>query len=399
MQFVVLALSDSAGIVTLPVDAASESEARRRAESLGYRVVSIEARQQALPGLRRFFPGRAGFSLLLFCQHLVALLGAGLSLVEAMEALARQEPEGEAKAVLSGLLAALRGGYSLSVAMEGQSAHFPAYFVAMLKASEQTGGVAESLDRFVRYRQQLDGIRTKVRGALIYPTVLLAAGALVSVFLLGYVVPRFSQIYDGKVDDLPWLSVLLVRWGRVVIEHGVALSVAAGGSAAVLVWGLTRRATHAWLLEQAWRWPAIGARLKMYQMARFYRTMAMLLRGGMPVVRAIELAQGLLAAALSRQALAAASAIREGQSTLDAFGQAGLVTPIAEQMLLVGERAGNMDQMMDRIGSFYDDETGRALDTFVKLFEPAVMAFIGVVIGGIVVLMYLPIFDLAGSVQ
>jgi len=148
-----------------------------------------------------------------------------------------------------------------------------------------------------------------------------------------------------------------------------------------------------------WQIPAIGTRMRLYQLARFYRTLGMLLRGGTPVVSAIDMASDLLAPALKPSLARAREAIREGRTISEAMSLHGLTTPVALRMLRVGERSGRMDEMMDCIAVFLDEEIARWVDWFTRLFEPLLMAFIGIVIGVIVVLMYLPVFELAGSIQ
>jgi len=145
--------------------------------------------------------------------------------------------------------------------------------------------------------------------------------------------------------------------------------------------------------------PSIGGRLHIYQLTRFYRSLGMLLRGGMPVVTSLQMVTDLLESSLRGQLLLATASIREGHAMSRAMEQYGLTTPVALRMLRVGERTGRMGEMMERIASFYEDETARWVERFTKLFEPLLMVFIGLVIGVIVVLMYLPIFELAGSIQ
>jgi general secretion pathway protein F len=168
---------------------------------------------------------------------------------------------------------------------------------------------------------------------------------------------------------------------------------------AALAWGFTRPATRSWLMRQAWSVPAIGERLRIYQLARFYHTQGMLLRGGMAAPQALRMVSGLLQPGLRDNLSRAARAIAEGRSMSYAMETCGLATPVAVRMLRVGERTGQMGEMMERIAEFYDDEMARWVEWFTRLFEPLLMAFIGVVIGGIVVLMYLPIFELAGSLK
>jgi general secretion pathway protein F len=242
-------------------------------------------------------------------------------------------------------------------------------------------------------------LRKKLINASIYPLVLMGAGTLVTFFLLGFVVPRFSSIYEDLGSDLPFASRMLMQWGRVLEGHGFAVAASAVALLCLGAWWVTRPAFRAAAGRLVARVPAVGNQLHTYQLARMYRTVGMLLRGGIPAVTALGMSEGLLSATL-RPALAAATlAVREGRSLAVSLELHGLTTPVAVRMLRVGERSGNIGEMMERVAGFYDDELGRAVEVLTRLIEPALMALIGLVIGVIVVLMYFPIFELAGSLQ
>ena len=151
--------------------------------------------------------------------------------------------------------------------------------------------------------------------------------------------------------------------------------------------------------DSLWRLPSIGERLKVYQLARFYRTIGMLLRGGMPLPRALDMGAELLHPLLRDRLAAANQAISEGRGVSASLEAQGLVTPVALRMLAVGEKSGNMGEMLEQVAAFHDEELARWVDWFTRLFEPILMAIIGLVIGVIVVLMYMPIFELAGNIQ
>jgi general secretion pathway protein F len=212
-------------------------------------------------------------------------------------------------------------------------------------------------------------------------------------------VPRFAGIYEDIGGDLPFASKMLMKWGQLLDAHGLAVAVGFVLGAGVLVQLAMRPAFRAAVGRTITRIPTVGQQLQIYQLARLYRTVGMLLRGGLPVVTAFEMTRGLLAANSQPRLAAATRAIREGQSLTDSLAAQGLTTPVAERMLRVGERSGNMGEMMERIAAFYDEELSRFVDVATRLIEPAMMAVIGLVIGGIVVLMYFPIFELAGSIR
>jgi general secretion pathway protein F len=165
------------------------------------------------------------------------------------------------------------------------------------------------------------------------------------------------------------------------------------------VQGLRSPALRARIGDTLWRVPGLGERMKLYQLARFYRTIGMLLRGGMPLVSALDMGAELLHPALRGRLVDARRTISEGKPVSASLDAHGLTTPVALRMLAVGEQSGNMGDMMDRIAAFHDEEIARWVDWFTRLFEPILMAVIGLVIGGIVILMYMPIFELAGSLQ
>ena len=343
--------------------------------------------------------GRGKFPLLLISQELLALLRAGISLVEACEALAEKEQNTATKAVLDQLLAALYSGKTLSVAMEAAGPAFPALFVATIRASERTSSVDQALERFIGYQVKIDEIRKKVVNAMIYPVLLMGVGGLVTVFLLGYVVPRFSQIFEERGTGLPLLTRLLMDWGGLLNQYAWQSAVAFAGAVAAAIFALSQPAVRAWFGRQFWQLPYAGDKMHLYQLARLYRTLAMLLQGGMPMVAAMDMVKELLAPTLRPGFEAAARAIREGRTISEAMAANGLSTPVANRMLRVGEQTGNMGGMMEQIAAFYDEDLARTAEVFTRTFEPVLMTVIGLVIGGVVLLMYMPIFELASSIE
>ena len=400
MRYILKVHSQSTGVSMLHIEAASPEYALQQAQDRGYVAFSVEAESAS-----KWFPALLGrkkghrFTLLVFSQQLLTLLEAGLNLVGAIEALAEKESNQEMKNVLSQLLERLYAGQSCSDAMESLADSFPPFYVATIRASERSGDIAESLRRYIAYQAQIDEVRKKVASAMIYPLLLLVAGGLVTLFLLGYVVPKFSQIYEGRGTDLPFLSRLLMQWGGAIAHHGIAFLGAMIAALALLAWGAVQPAARGWVSHRLWAMPGIGERLRLFQLGRLYRTLGMLLRGGTPISGALELVHGLLSPALRKQLSQAADMVKEGRSISESFHTAGLTTSVAYRMLRVGEQSGQMGEMMGKIAVFCDDETARWIDLFVRLFEPILMALIGVMVGGIVILMYMPIFDLAGSIQ
>ncbi|MFA5082289.1 MAG: type II secretion system F family protein, partial [Hydrogenophilaceae bacterium] len=267
------------------------------------------------------------------------------------------------------------------------------------RASERTGDLPQALSRYVAYQEQVEQVRKKAYTASVYPVLLVVLGGLVALFLLGYVTPRFAALYEDNLDRLPWASRLLMYWGRFVAGHLVEAGLLLLGGLAALAYVATLPGVRARLGRLAWRLPSLGERLRIFQLTRFYRTVGMLLSGGIPVVTALDMAAGLLHPELRVRLAAASVDIRQGKSVSQAMESADLTTPVALRMLRVGEKSGRMGEMMEAVAAFHDEETSRFVDWFTRLFEPILMAVIGLIIGLIVVLLYLPIFELVGSLE
>lgn len=394
MRYTVKALLSGKGAVLLELEAASEAEIRHQISAQGGVVLSI----------RRDFSGlfpqhRPRFPLTNFSQELLALLMAGLNLVEGIETLVEKEEDSSIRELLQQLLVQLHEGMTFSRALEAYPQIFPPLYVATVRASEQTGDLGEALTRYLVYQSQMDQVRKKLVGASIYPALLLVLGGMVAIFLLMFVVPKFSAIYEDIGADLPWMSLLLIEWGHLVQKNGWVLAGAAIVILVAVFYTFSQPQVRARLLQAVWRIPAIGERMRIYQLARFYKTLGMLLRGGIPVTQALEMVNDLLQPHFRPRVKVAATLIREGKAISNAMQSAGLTTAVGDRMLRVGERTGSMGDMMERIGNFHDEEIGRWVEWMTKLIEPLLMAVIGVVIGGIIILMYLPIFELAGSIN
>lgn len=396
MRFELRAITQEGRIESLECQAFDETAARQQAERRGYTVLAVRRKSDPLGLLRG---GDERFPVLLFSQELLVLIGAGLPLIEAIATLAQKERRDEFRGVLERIAEVLRQGRPLSAALEQFPGVFSPLYVATVRASERTSDLAPALSRYVAYQNQVDAIRKRVVNASIYPLLLIGVGALVTLFLLLYVVPRFGRLYEDRSADLPIVSQALLSWGQLVEGRGLLVMALVAGAAATALYALRRPDVRAALGDALWRVPAIGDRMKLYQLARFYRTIGMLLKGGMPLVGSLELGSELLHPALRARLETACRAIREGRGVSASMEANGLTTPVALRMLTVGEHSGNMGEMMERIAQFHDEEISRWVDWFTRLFEPILMAAIGLVIGAIVILMYLPIFELAGSLQ
>ncbi|MBS1145059.1 MAG: type secretion system protein [Proteobacteria bacterium] len=394
MDYDVMAVFPGRGVSRLTVSAES-------AESL----VAAPALQGAVivssrPLGQRTARGRRGqFPLPLFTRQMLSLLKAGLTVVEGLETLSEQDKGSSTSVVLGSLLTHLREGQSLSSAMQRHPEAFPDLYVATVKASERTGDMPEALARYLVFHEKLADLKKKIVSAAIYPVLLMTIGTLVTLFLLGFVVPRFALVFADSGRNPEGLSSLLFAWGGFINEHAVGMAVGAALTVAALVGLFSLPAVRASVAQAAWQVPALGERIRLVFLARFYRTTGMLLRAGIPLKTTLGMVADILPAALRPGLRQAIADIEQGQPFSRAAESGGLTTPVALRMIAVGERSGQLGDMMEAVAAFYDEEINRLVDTFTRLFEPLLMAVIGGVIGGIVLLLYMPIFELAGNFQ
>jgi len=381
---------------TVSFEARSQHDAVAQAAQLGYSVLASAPSVAWLPRTR-IGQRPTGLDIAVFVEQLRDLLKAGLSVVEALETL-RRGLEGSAAASVATLERQLREGKSLSEALAG-SGSFPALLVALVRASELTSDLPQTLDRFLEHEQRVAEIRHRVASTAIYPLLLVGVGSAVLLFLLFYVMPRFSRVFEGMHGTLPWSARAMVGWGEFLRASGGWWL---GGALVLVVAAAAVLATPAARSEAAQRllqWHPLRIRLRTYFLARWYRATGMLVEGGIPLASALGLANGVLPHALRASGDAVEQGVRQGLSPAEAHARAGMATPVAEQLLRAGERTGDLGAVLSRIAHFHEAEVSRSLERSMRTIEPVVMVLIGLGVGVVVVLMYLPIFELASAIQ
>ncbi len=393
MRFRAKVLTAAMAVEAMDLDAASEQEARRFIESAGARVIDL---RQARSGLSR--PGRASFNLMIFNQQLHSLLDAGQPVVDAIDILGHNDKRARNRAIYDTLLKGLRDGRQLSEAMESLPSVFPALYIAMIRASETTGTVRASIRRFMQYQKQVDEIRSKLVSAAIYPAILLSVSFIVIAFLMLYVMPRFSLVFDDVAIHKHEAPGFVQIWGGFVRAHTAAAWLGLLLIVASIVGMFVHPRVRALLYKRILAIPLIGEKIWVLQLARMYRTLGMLLKSGVSVLSAMKMTARSLPAGMQDDVGEAARAVSEGRPMSEVMNECKLSTEVAQRLLVAGESSGNLDEMMERIADFYDQEMASWIDTVGRLIEPALMVGIGLVIGAIVLMLYSPIFDLANSV-
>lgn len=362
-------------------------------------LLSVQALQSP-PTDRPAWRRGAGFDLRLFSQELAVLLQAGIPLLEALQTLREKDGAGpRASSPLDVVMDGLQEGKAISAALAGAPQAFDELFIALVAASERNGQLATTLRDHAAYLAWSGALASRLRAALVYPLMLLAAGGAVVMFLLLYVLPRFAGVFDGLGRELPLASRWLIDLGVLAAAHPVAALALAAAVPLTLVMGARWPAARQAGLALLWRSPALGPHLRLVALARLYRALGLTLSAGVPAAVALELVTPVLPAHLRPALQQVLQGVRSGQRLSLCLQAEGLATPVAWRMLRVGEQSGEVSEMLARAAAFHDDQIARLSDLVTRLVNPVLMLVMGVAIGGIVVLMYLPIFTLMEQVQ
>jgi general secretion pathway protein F len=388
---------DGSAVATRRIEAANEQAVARALQVAPSKIIAVRPIELAVPRPAR---GRGErFPLRLFSKELAVLLGAGIPLLEAITTLREKEPAARTAAALAALGERLHAGEALSVALAAQPLVFDPLFVAVIASAERTGQLREALASHAQYLDWAETLRERLVSACIYPLILIVSGSAVVLFLLIYVVPRFAGLLDGVNADLPAASRALLALGGWTGSHPTWSVVIAAGLLSLPWFVWQQPAWRARASAAMWSVPLFAGRLRLLALARLYRTLSMLLGAGVPVVLALRTARGVIAPHLRPALDAATAAVERGERLSDVLDREGLGTPVSVRMVRVGERSGSVGPMLGQAAAFYDEELARITDLVTKLVNPLLMLVMGGVIGAVVVLMYLPIFQLMEQVQ
>lgn len=392
---------DAQGVKTQRVEAPDRQSVAALLGVPPQHVLSVEeVAAGAQAGARRFSLGRRRrFPLQLFSQELAVLLDSGIALLEALNTLREKEENGDVAAALDSVVAMVEQGQPLSTAMQAQPQAFDELVCAIVAANERTGQLSVALAQHAKYLAWVDGLRQRLVAACVYPLMLLGVGGAVIMFLLLFVLPRFAGILDGLGGDLPWGSRVLINFGSTAGQHPGLVLGGVAAFVALLVGIFNQPAVRLRLQSSLWTLPGLGPRLRVLALARLYRSLAMLLAAGVPVLAALRIVRDVVAAPWRQAVTQAAAQIERGERLSEALEEQDLATPVARRMVRVGERSGEVPAMLERAAAFHDEEAVRLTELLTRMINPALMLIMGVVIGGIIVLMYMPIFQLVEQVQ
>jgi type IV pilus assembly protein PilC len=388
-------------IVDKIYDSTTREQLKENLEEQGFHV--FQMRRQSLSffqgGLRQSAQ-MTGRRFLSFNQELLVLLRSGLPILQILDTQIEQMEAGSFRDVLSEIREEIKGGSSLSDAFGKFPRFFPALYIASIKAGEKTGDLPETMSRFLEYQKRVEAIRAKVRSASFYPLLLTTAAVIVVVFLMLFVVPRFTQIYADANVELPLMTQALIGISELIGSYWYLFPVALV-IAAPLVKSLFRSSRGRLRVDRfLLRVPFVGGLKIEYALSGFNRTLGTTLASGTPLVPAMQMSRGTLNNLSLEQAMVqAVQRVEEGTSLSDALARTGFFPPLALRMVSVGETSGSLTEMLSDIADYYEAEVEQRLTKLTTMIEPVLMMVMGLLIAFIIIAMYVPIFQLAGTVS
>jgi type IV pilus assembly protein PilC len=379
----------------------SEDRLRRELEDKGLYILSLQ-RRGALRGISLGVPRRRRISrsdFLVFNQELATLLKAGMPLVQSLDILRQRVSNVTFKGVLDSVYEKVKAGTALSDAFTEHGDLFPGVYAASLLAGERSGNLDSVIRRYVAYEKIIGGVRRRTISALIYPAILVVMMVVLIGIIVLRVVPAFSDFYGNFDRPLPLSTQLIVAVSQFAVNNLLLILAVTGGAiAALMIWtrrpGQRARVHHLML-----RLPWAGETLRKFATAQLARTLATLLGGGIPLVNALEISvRSISNRYLAEELEDVRRQVQEGQSFSGALRTRGVLPDVAVKMVEVGESTGALQEMLNSLADFYDEEIETEVSRFITLVEPILLIVMGIVIAVVVLALYMPLFELSSVV-
>ena len=378
--------------------AESEARLRRELEDKGLYVLGIQRAGRVALG-RVPLPKRSRVStreFLVFNQELATLLKAGMPLVQSLDILRSRVANPLFKSVLDDVYERVRGGSSLSESFEAHGAMFPGVYTASLLAGEKSGSLEQVIRRYVAYVKVVATVRRRTISALVYPSILLVLSLIVVSIIVLRVVPQFTAFYEQFGRELPLSTRMIMAVSEVARTYFWLLLLGAiGGAAAFWAWmqqPSQRERFDRWIL----RVPGLGPVARKFSTSQAARTLGTLLGGGIPLVNALDIAaRSIQNRYIAHELLTAGQQVREGRALAAAMNDSGAFTDVAIKMVEVGESTGALQEMLNSLADFYDEEIETNLGRFITLVEPLLLVVMGLVIAGLLLALYMPLFNIS----
>ena len=380
----------------------NERAVRTRLESQGCLILELNGKgtsHASSRGLPRKGKPLSLREFLIFNQEFLALIKSGLPMLRSFDLLSERATKGAFQHALLGIREDIRGGSSISEAMANYPTYFPELYQASIRSGEQAGNLPEVIQRYIGYLKLLISVQEKVRSALAYPTFLIVFGFAVVGFLLAYVMPIFAEVYAESNTELPFATQMLLDMihSASLWLPWIVIGLLAGGTFFHL-WRKTPNGQiqiHRWLL----RLPMLGDVILKNQVIRFTRTLATILAGGIPLLSALEVTTRGMTNRVFTQALGSAiNSVKDGKSLSASLKRESFLPRMTIEMIEVGETTGSLETMLLEVAEFHEGELDYKLTRLTTWIEPVLLLGMGILVAGILIIMYLPIFNLAGAI-
>ena len=398
MEFRCRLASPNGEIVEGVYIAENEARLRHELEEKGLFVLSLQ-RKGAVAGLSLQLPQRRNVNtreFLVFNQELATLLKAGMPLVQSLDLLKRRVESPVFRAVLDDVHEKVRSGTALSDAFAAQGELFPRVYTASLLAGERSGNLDAVLRRYVEYTKIIATVKRKTISALVYPAILVSLALIIVAIIVLVAVPAFSDFYAGFGADLPVVTRIIVQISALIRSQWLILVGSTAAAVVLFVTWLRRPGQKAQFDHLILRLPLLGQIARKFSTSQMARTLATLLGGGLPLVNALDIAAKSVGNHYMAGQLEVVSArVREGESFATALEKRNVFPEVAVKMAEVGESTGALQDMLNTVADFYDEEIATSMDRFVTLVEPALLIIMGLVIAGLLLALYMPLFQLS----
>lgn len=374
------------------------NEAQVRAELRRQGVVPSRIRKQS-QGLFRGASKVTAGDIAIFSRQLATMLAAGIPLVQSFEIIGNGHENQAMQKLILAIKADVEGGSALAEALAKHPIYFDDLFVNLVEAGEQAGALETLLDKIATYKEKTEAIKKKIKKALTYPAAVLVVAFVVTIILLIFVIPAFEDLFQGFGADLPAFTRFVIDVSQFVRDQGWYLALLAGAGIYTFFYFKKRsRAMRHFLDRAALKMPVIGPILQKASIARYARTLSTMFSAGVPLVEALESVAGATGNIVYEQGvMQMKDEVATGQRLQQAMENTDLFPNMVIQMIAVGEESGSLDEMSAKVADFYEEDVDNAVDNLSSLLEPMIMAILGILVGGLVVAMYLPIFKM-GSV-
>ena len=336
----------------------------------------------------------------IFSRQLATMLAAGIPLVQAFEIVGNGHENAAMQKLILSIKGDVEGGSSLAEALSKQPLYFDDLFVNLVEAGEQAGALESLLDKIATYKEKTEAIKKKIKKALTYPAAVLVVAFVVTTILLIFVIPSFEDLFKGFGADLPTFTRMIIDLSVFVRTKGFFIVVIIAGFVSTFIYFQKRSRPFRHFLDRMMlKAPIIGPILQKASIARYSRTLSTMFAAGVPLVEALESVAGATGNIVYETGvLAMRDEVATGQRLQQAMENTNLFPNMVIQMIAVGEESGSLDEMSGKVADFYEADVDDAVDNLSSLLEPLIMAILGVLVGGLVVAMYLPIFKLGAVV-